>query len=60
MNLKTSKGRPVPIKPGTGTGAAKPVHIRLATSSSMTSEAPPPMAWTRASRDMRSTGVSRI
>src|ERR1700704_1254858 len=32
---------------------------RLATSSSMTSEAPPPIDWTRASRAMRSTAVSR-
>ncbi len=40
--------------------SAQNPQIRFATSSSITSVAPPPMDWTRASRDMRSTGVSRM
>ena len=35
-------------------------RMRLATSSSMTSVAPPPIDWTRASRAMRSIGVPRM
>ncbi len=37
-----------------------PAHIRLATSSSITSVAPPPIACTRASRAMRSITLSRM
>jgi hypothetical protein len=37
-----------------------PPYIRFATSSSSTSVAPPPIACTRASRDMRSIALSRM
>jgi signal transduction histidine kinase len=40
--------------------AAAPDYSRLATSSSMTSVAPPPIGWIRASRAMRSIRVSRM
>ena len=46
------------------TGTSPPVrglpYILFATSSSITSVAPPPMVWTRASRTMRSMGDSRM
>ncbi len=40
--------------------STRPPYIRFATSSSNTSVAPPPMACTRASRDIRSMALSRM
>ncbi len=58
--VATCGPRVIDSRAGGPAATPHPPSIRLATSSSMTSVAPPPMACTRASRAMRSIAVSRI